>query len=105
MYVTDSRFPFPIIASLLCAQLDHFGSGSALLAGGDIGQGALPSQQRAARWFSCVAHALYDNGATPNNIIFRCEPSLKQQAERIAPARDERLSQVLRRALRDLRPG
>jgi predicted transcriptional regulator len=35
------------------------------------------------------------------NIIFRCEPSLKQQAERIAAARDERLSQVLRRALRE----
>ncbi len=37
----------------------------------------------------------------PNNIIFRCDPSLKQQAERVAAARDETLSQVLRRALRD----
>jgi predicted transcriptional regulator len=35
------------------------------------------------------------------NIIFRVEPSLKQRAERIAAARDERLSQVLRRALRE----
>lgn len=34
------------------------------------------------------------------SVIFRCEPSLKQQAERIAKVRDETLSQVLRRALR-----
>jgi hypothetical protein len=35
------------------------------------------------------------------SVIFRSEPSLKQQAERIAAARDERLSQMLRRALRE----
>jgi predicted transcriptional regulator len=35
------------------------------------------------------------------SVIFRCEPSLKQQAERIAKAHDETMSQVLRRALRE----
>jgi len=30
-----------------------------------------------------------------------CDPSLKQQTERITAARDKTLSQVLRRALRD----
>lgn len=35
------------------------------------------------------------------SVIFRCDPALKQQAERIAAVRDETLSQVLRRALRD----
>lgn len=35
------------------------------------------------------------------SVFFRCEPSLKQQAERIAAVRDERLSQMLRRALRE----
>ena len=40
-------------------------------------------------------------GAMPNNIIFRCDPSLKAQAERVAKARDETVSQVLRRALRE----
>jgi len=39
------------------------------------------------------------------SVIFRCEPSLKQQAERVAAARDETLSQVLRRALRDYVKG
>jgi hypothetical protein len=34
------------------------------------------------------------------NIIFRCEPLLKAQAERVAKARDATVSQVLRRALR-----
>ena len=34
-------------------------------------------------------------------IVIRVEPSLKQQCERIAASRDETLSQVLRRALRD----
>jgi predicted transcriptional regulator len=34
-------------------------------------------------------------------IVIRVEPSLKQQCERIATSRDESLSQVLRRALRD----
>jgi len=44
------------------------------------------------RWFHAwLMPCMY--GAMPNNIIFRCEPSLKQQAERIAAARDERLSQ------------
>jgi predicted transcriptional regulator len=40
-------------------------------------------------------------GAIPNNIIFRCDPSLKAQADRVAKARDETVSQVLRRALRE----
>ena len=40
-------------------------------------------------------------GAMPNNIIFRCDPSLKAQAERAAKARDETVSQVLRRELRE----
>jgi predicted transcriptional regulator len=35
------------------------------------------------------------------SVIFRCDPSLKQQAERIVAARDDTLSQVLRRALRE----
>jgi len=35
------------------------------------------------------------------SVIFRCEPSFKQQAQRIAAVRDETLSQVLRRALRE----
>ena len=34
-------------------------------------------------------------------VVVRVEPSLKQQAERIAANRDETLSQVLRRALRE----
>jgi len=34
-------------------------------------------------------------------VVVRVEPSLKQQAERIAAVRDETLSQVLRRALRE----
>ena len=36
-----------------------------------------------------------------SNIIFRVDPSLKAQAERVAKARDETVSQVLRRALRE----
>ncbi len=44
-------------------------------------------------------HCMY--GAMPNNIIFRCDPSLKAQAERVAKARDETVSQVLRRTLRE----
>ena len=40
-------------------------------------------------------------GTMPNNIIFRCEPSLKAEAERVAAVRDETISQVLRRALRE----
>jgi predicted transcriptional regulator len=41
--------------------------------------------------------------ATPEEprVVVRVEPSLKQQAERIAARRDETLSQVLRRALRE----
>lgn len=34
-------------------------------------------------------------------VVVRLDPSLKQQAERIAAIRDETLSQVLRRALRE----
>jgi len=37
----------------------------------------------------------------PNNIIFRSDPSLKARAERVAAVRDETVSQVLRRALRE----
>jgi predicted transcriptional regulator len=37
---------------------------------------------------------------TTATIVVRVEPSLKQQCERIAAARDETLSQVLRRAMR-----
>jgi hypothetical protein len=39
--------------------------------------------------------------APETKIVLRVEPSLKQQAERIAAVRDETLSQVLRRALRE----
>jgi Ribbon-helix-helix protein len=38
---------------------------------------------------------------TTATIVVRVEPSLKQQCERIAATRDETLSQVLRRALRE----
>jgi hypothetical protein len=39
--------------------------------------------------------------APETKVVLRVEPSLKQQAERIAEQRDETLSQVLRRALRE----
>jgi hypothetical protein len=48
-----------------------------------------------------LAPTLHIYESVQTNITFRCEPSVKQQAERIAAACDETLLQVLRRALRE----
>lgn len=47
-------------------------------------------------------HTWYDYGMThETKVVVRIEPSLKQVCERIAASKDETLSQVLRRALRE----
>ena len=46
-------------------------------------------------------HTWYNIGMTDAKVVVRVEASLKQVCERIAAGKDETLSQVLRRALRD----
>ena len=90
--------PYNCCRRALCAQLDHLGA--ALPAAGDnLAQRARISATRRAGCHTWLIACIY--GPCQTISIFRCEPSLKAQAERVATARDETISQVLRRALRE----